>query len=299
MFGYVQINKPELKVREYETYRGYYCGLCEALQKEHGGRGRMTLTYDMTFLSILLAGLYETREYRAKKRCLVHPVEKQLQIQSEITSYAADMNLALSYLKFLDNYKDEKKMSARAGMAVYQKDFRRVREKYPEKMKRILSSMKKLSLCEKRKEDMPDIPSGYFGEVVSELFIYKKDRWEPNLSRMGYFLGKYIYLADAYCDVEEDAKSGNYNVFLTHWKEERPYDVLDAQGKVTKEFQKDGVLILQMMMAECAKEFERLPIIKNAPLLRNILYAGVWNRFNINGKKKLGSRKKKETERNK
>ena len=293
MFGYVQINKPELKVREYETYRGYYCGLCQVLQKEHGVRGRMTLTYDMTFLSILLAGLYEPKERKSKKRCPAHPAEKQLQIQSEITSYAADMNLALSYLKFLDNYKDEKKTSARLGMGILKKDFRRVFQKYPEKMKRVFSYMKKLSLCEKRKEDMPDIPAGYFGEVVSELFIYKKDRWEPNLRRMGYFLGKYIYLADAYCDIEEDFKSGNYNVFLTDWKDGRAYEVLDAQGRATKEFREDGVLILQMMMAECAREFERLPIIKNAPLLRNILYAGVWNGLSADGRKQKKEKDRK------
>ena len=37
--------------------------------------------------------------------------------------------------------------------------------------------------------------------------------------------------------------------------------------------------MLTMMMAECSKEFETLPILENANILRNILYAGVWNRF--------------------
>lgn len=296
MFGYVQINKPELKVREYEIYRGYYCGLCQALHEQHGLKGRLTLTYDMTFLSILLTGLYEPKEQRQKKRCPMHPLEKHVQIQNEIVSYAADMNIALSYLKFLDNYKDEKKQSAKLGMRLFQKDFHRICKKYPEKMKRILASMKKLSLCEKRKESMLDLPAGYFGEVVAELFIYREDRWEPGLRRMGYFLGKYIYLADACCDVEEDFKDGNYNVFLTKWKDGRPYEILDAEGKATKEFQEEGIQILQMMMAECAREFERLPVLKNAQLLRNILYAGVWNGLSIGGRspKKEKDRKVKK-----
>ena len=54
MFGYVMANRPELKIREYDRYRAYYCGLCRALKKEYGLLGRLTLNYDMTFLVMLL-----------------------------------------------------------------------------------------------------------------------------------------------------------------------------------------------------------------------------------------------------
>ena len=66
MFGYVTANKPELKIREFARYKGYYCGLCHTLLENHGRRGQMTLTYDMTFLVILLSSLYEPKEENEK-----------------------------------------------------------------------------------------------------------------------------------------------------------------------------------------------------------------------------------------
>jgi Family of unknown function (DUF5685) len=60
MFGYVTIDKPELKIKEYNRYHAYYCGLCHTLKERHGWIGQMTLTYDMTFLVLLLTSLYES-----------------------------------------------------------------------------------------------------------------------------------------------------------------------------------------------------------------------------------------------
>ena len=53
MFGYVTINKPELKIREFERYQGYYCGICRSLRKRYGISGQITLSYDMVFLAAL------------------------------------------------------------------------------------------------------------------------------------------------------------------------------------------------------------------------------------------------------
>ena len=43
MFGYVKINKMDLTFREYEHYRGYYCGLCKYLKDNHGEISRLSL----------------------------------------------------------------------------------------------------------------------------------------------------------------------------------------------------------------------------------------------------------------
>lgn len=50
MFGYIVVHKPELKVREYETYRASYCGLCHSLKKQSGRIGQLTLMlrYDIS-----------------------------------------------------------------------------------------------------------------------------------------------------------------------------------------------------------------------------------------------------------
>lgn len=76
MFGYVTIYKPELKVKDYYKYKAYYCGLCRTLKESFGFRGQMTLTYDMTFVTILLTSLYEHKMKNSKHHCAVHPVKK-------------------------------------------------------------------------------------------------------------------------------------------------------------------------------------------------------------------------------
>ena len=108
MFGYVVVNKPELKFREFDVYRAYYCGLCHSLSKRHGLSGQLTLSYDMTFLVILLSSLYEPEHNVTSKRCVVHPLRRQNIISSEFTDYVADMNVILSYFKCLDDWHDDR-----------------------------------------------------------------------------------------------------------------------------------------------------------------------------------------------
>ena len=57
MFGYVVINKPELKFKEFDVYKSFYCGLCYSLRSRYGFVGQFTLSYDMTFLVMLLTSL--------------------------------------------------------------------------------------------------------------------------------------------------------------------------------------------------------------------------------------------------
>ena len=108
MFGYVLAHKPELKMKEFYKYKAYYCGLCKVLKEKYGFLGQMTLTYDMTFLVMLLTSLYECNTNRAEQRCLIHPMKKQKMLYNDITEYAADMNIILAYYKLLDDWKDEK-----------------------------------------------------------------------------------------------------------------------------------------------------------------------------------------------
>ena len=126
-------------------------------------------------------------------------------------------------------------------------------------------SLEQLRRCEKENSRNPDEVSGYFGRIMEEVFVWRKDEWEADLRRMGFFLGKFIYLMDAYEDVEKDRKTGNYNLFLQE---------LETEG-----FERRAEAVLSMMMAECSRAFERLPIVENTEILRNILYSGVWCRY--------------------
>ena len=59
MFGYIVMNKPEIKFKDFDLYRSFYCGLCRELKSKYGISGQISLTYDMTFVVILLSALYE------------------------------------------------------------------------------------------------------------------------------------------------------------------------------------------------------------------------------------------------
>lgn len=121
MFGYVTICEPELKIKDFKAYKACYCGLCKSLKEYYGSLGQLTLTYDMTFVILLLTSLYETELKQSMHRCKVHPVKKQTMLQNEFSEYAADMNILLSYYHLKDDWQDEKKLSGLLGCAAFRK----------------------------------------------------------------------------------------------------------------------------------------------------------------------------------
>ena len=104
MFGYIVMNKPEIKMKDFDMYRTFYCGLCRELREKYGISGQITLSYDMTFVIMLLSGLYEPKTYKGTTRCILHPVKKQPVRKNVMTEYCADMNILLTYYKCLDDW---------------------------------------------------------------------------------------------------------------------------------------------------------------------------------------------------
>ena len=107
MFGYIVINQSEMKFKEYDVYRSYYCGLCQSLKERYGVLGQLSLNYDMTFILMLLTGLYEPEEQEAQCRCVAHPLEKHPTRRNLFTDYVADMTVLFSCYKAEDDWEDE------------------------------------------------------------------------------------------------------------------------------------------------------------------------------------------------
>lgn len=265
MFGYIIINKSEMKFREFDVYHSYYCGLCRRLKEKYGFLGQMTLSYDMTFLIMLLTGLYEPETRERQYKCVAHPLEKHLARINSFTDYAADMNVLLTYYKCRDDWQDERKLLKLAYEKLLKSSYRKVERAYGEKVRQVDRLLEEISGGERGKEQNLDRMAGRFGEVMAEIFAWNDDEWEGSLRKIGFYLGKFVYLMDAYEDLEEDQKKGAYNPFLELSK--------------TCEFEEASRNILTMMMAECSREFETLPILKDVEILRNILYSGVWRRY--------------------
>ena len=113
---------------------------------------------------------------------------------------------------------------------------------------------------------------------MGEIFDWKEDEWSTELRCLSFYMGKFIYLMDAYEDFEQDKKRQEYNPFAKMVCEQE------------KDFELFAKLILTSMMSECAKSFERLPILLHADILRNVLYSGVWSKYEyIQHKKKKRS----------
>ena len=267
MFGYVVMNKPEIKFKDFDMYRSFYCGLCRELKERYGLSGQITLTYDMTFVILLLSGLYEPPTKKGLTRCIVHPVRRQPVRKNAITEYAADMNIFLTYYKCKDDWNDERSILGLAFGKLLERKEKKSEKLWSKKVQTIVSCLDELSELEKENATDIDRVSGCFGRIMAEIFAYREDVWEPTLRRMGFYFGKFIYLLDAYDDVEEDVKKENYNPF--------------SKDYIIKGFDDRVKSMLMMMMAETCREFEKLPIIKYTDILRNILYSGVWCRYEI------------------
>lgn len=273
MFGYILANKSALTEEQLTRYRGCYCGLCRALGEKYGLPGRMTLNFDMTFLVMLLSSMYEPKEYSGSEKCVVHPFKEQPWWRSIFTEYAADMNIALAYHNCLDDWRDDKSLAAASEARLLKKGYAEVREKWPRQCLAIEKCMETLSDLESGAPAGPDAAANCFGELMGELFACRDDSWADKFRIFGCALGKFIYMMDACVDLERDKKRGTYNPLVGM-----------GGGELTEEGKKD---ILKMLIGDCAAEFEKLPLVQDVDIMRNILYSGVWTQYE-QAKRKAG-----------
>lgn len=273
MFGYIIANKAELKLKDYEKYREYYCGVCNSLKERYGIVSGLSLSYDVTFLAILLSALYEPETTRQSKHCIVHPVNKHFYFSNDMIDYATDMCLLLSYFKCLDDWQDDKNFARLTYSAVSRKNVRGICKKYPIQAQAIRENLKKLNSYESKNEETCNIDalSSCFGGLLGTVFCNKRadcrfDTFQNDLYNMGYHLGKYIYILDAYDDLEQDIKKGDFNPFIEIYETNAEFD-----GYVKE--------LLLMEAADAAQAFEMLPIVKDVDILRNIIYSGIWIKY--------------------
>ncbi len=271
MFGYIQANRKILKPEDVKDYQSFYCGLCRELKNLGGAKAQVLLNFDCAFLAIVLSGLYEDEIPEGEEFvCAIHPGKKKYAVSNEFISYAAAMDVILSYHNLLDDYRDQGNIAKKTAANMLKKTYDEAALKYPRQAKAVEESIKKLAEAEAAKEENLDIVAGYTGEMLAELFVYRdNDIWNQDLRNLGFYLGKFVYLMDAYEDREKDEKKENYNPMIALYKScENP-----------KDYETFAQQSLSTQMEEVAKSFERLPIIDHAEVIRNILYSGVWTKY--------------------
>ncbi len=265
MFGYVVANMDQLNEEQTAIYRGYYCGLCRSLKKQFGNFGRLTLNYDMTFMVLLLADLFDPATSHHEGRCVVHPRKKRTMTENEIIDYGAAMNILLAYYNLLDDWKDEGKQAARTAANRLKPFIPAIEARYPRQAAAVRSAMEELDREEAGAPSDLDAAANYSGRLLGELFVYRKDFWAQDCRNFGEALGRFVYWMDAYEDLEKDRKKGRYNPMVLI------VDRADYEARVEE--------MLKGALGECALILERLPLVEHLDILRNVLYSGIWSKY--------------------
>lgn len=265
MLGVMMVRKDELKFREYDQYRGYYCGLCRAIGKRCSSVCRMALSFEMTFLAMLHTSLYEPETDCGKHRCLFHPMSKRMILSNEAIDYAADLSAIISYYDLRDGWEDERRVDKLAASEALRRAAKRAGERLPRQKEAVERYVKRLHEIEQKNDQNLDAAANLTGEMLAELYVMREDVYAKDLRELGFYLGKFIYLCDSYEDIERDIKKKNYNPLITRYADEA--------------FAENCEQMLSDMMARAAMAFERLPLLEDAEIMRNILYSGIWLRF--------------------
>ncbi len=274
MFGYITINPDQLSQARKDRFRAFYCGMCRTLGQRFGPMGNATLSYDMTFLAVLLNALYEPGESSGRERCAIHPLKAHDYVTHEAMDYVADMNVALAFHKCLDNWRDDRSLPSAAASRLLRTAYDGIQERCPEKCAAIETWLAAIGDIEA--SDRPDaIDTGVnaTGAMLGELFVWRSDDlWSDALRAIGDGLGRFIYFMDAYEDLPGDLRHRRFN----------PLKAL-ADGEHYEALCRTAML---QMMADATEAFERLPVVLDADILRNVLYSGVWTRYGAVQKKR-------------
>ena len=274
MFGYVRPNDEALTKTQRQRFREVYCGVCHFLRDKVGSGGRLILTFDAAFLALTLCALYEPEEEAKRGKCPSHPLKSHKYVANDLISYTADINIMLSYFSALDAKQDGDSRIRQMAEGKLKQAFKAACARLPGKAEKIDRALQDLYALEKSGSCDVDTLSGCFGRAVGECFVYAEDNWQGDLYCMGQALGRFIYIMDAWDDVRKDSRRGRFNPFTDD------KDAPDFDGKVKT--------MLDTYIALSAEAFEKLPIVKDADIIRNVLYSGVWTRYAIKAGKTDG-----------
>lgn len=214
MFGYVKYDFVNLRIKDLMLYKAMYCGLCKGIARSCGQAARIGLTYDVTFLSVLLHNITGTDVRVEKQNCFEHRIKKRpIAAVDELTEELGALNTVLVYYKLTDDILDKKR--GRSRRVWFKKGYKRSKKRYPELVQIVENYMKEQAKAEKAKSSSPDMaadPSACMMQTLSRHFL--KEKASSSTDRLFYALGKWVYLIDALDDYEKDLKKKNYNPFV-------------------------------------------------------------------------------------
>lgn len=275
MFGYVKPLQGELKVYELQTYKAIYCGLCKQLGRSGGQQSRFLLSYDMTFLALVALSLSEEEPHFEAQRCMVHPLRKrQTLLEHPALSFAADTALLLAYYQCRDNIKDSRGLSRvkyRLALLLTIRGKKKAQKRRP-KLFEILKNYEVLQQNLER-SDNPSVdescdPTGVTLGKMAEL-LAPTPSLKPALYRVGYMMGRYIYLMDAVDDLQSDLTHHRFNPLLPH------FSITSTDDLEKNAHHGEIIEMLNLTIGQLVAAFELLPHYRYHSILENIIYLGL------------------------
>ncbi|MBQ3136690.1 MAG: hypothetical protein IJB74_04320 [Clostridia bacterium] len=274
MFGYVRVNKPEMKVKEYEVYRGIYCSLCKSMRKSFGFLSALTLSYDLTFFALARMSFGGKMPSFRGGRCPYNPSKKCNYCQNgeEELRYAAAVSLMMFYFKVKDNIADGsffKRLAMYLILPYALMKYKKAKKLYNEAALIIEKAMKEQSLTEKSGTDSPDRAAHSSADALGKLMNIGFDN--ENIYRFGYAMGKFVYLCDAFDDIKKDIKNKSYNVYVNKYS---------LTGEETEKIKDEIKMSLNMCLAMAGEAYEKAENKSLSPIMENIIYEGTENTMN-------------------
>ena len=286
MFGYIRPWKPELLVKEWEQYRGVYCGLCRRMGHVTGAFSRLALSYDGTFCAMLLMGLQGGCAGFERRRCVVNPARAcsfclAAEPGERALDFAAALTALLAWQKLRDDWQDGgagKKLRSAVLFPVFHRGQRRAARKFPRLAELAASYLESQRAAEREESiglDACAEPPAHLMEEALALGLYGGGA-EPAQARalrlFGYHLGRWVYLIDAADDWRADLRAGSFNPFLRRFSLERGAAVSEAQAEALRDYANET---LNMSAAQMKATFALLDLPQFAPILRNVVEQGL------------------------
>lgn len=266
MFGYVKPCQPQLRVCELQAYKAVYCGLCVQTGRTFGLLARFTLSYDATFLALVAMGVAGEDPEIKPGRCIFNPLRKEPICQpNDSLSFAADVSALTLYHKLKDDVADSgfgRRLMARSLLWIFRRVWRDATARRPEIAASMAEQMERQRLLEQQKTPSADEAADPTGQMLAAIFAPLDPDQSRVLERLGYLVGRYVYLADALDDLDKDRKSGSYNPFLL-----RP--------GTEDEVRMSGLASLRLTVGEAGATYQLLNVERFAPILENILTLGM------------------------
>lgn len=267
MFGYVRPALDHLGREQRDAYQGAYCGLCHALGRRHGPLARLTLQYDFTFLAILLsAGAGE--EESVCRRCPVHPLRKPRACAAGVwMDAAADQSMILTWHKLSDDVDDHGFFTGlphRLVRFLFRRAYGQAARAQPEFDAQVRTGLSRLRALEEERSPRLDRAADAFAGILScSAQAVRRPQDRRAMEQLLYHVGRWIYLMDAWDDLDDDRKRGRYN----------PLDArFEGRARENREYV-DTTATHSLRLAGAAAGL--LELGKWAPVVENILYLGL------------------------